>query len=129
MGEAVPQAGWRVLIIEDDPMNRELVTAILEPDGYTVLSAETAPAGIELAISQQPDIILTDVQLPGLSGYEATRQLKADPRTAHIPIVALTAQAMRGEDGRARAAGCDVYLPKPLDAPILREVLARILGT
>jgi CheY-like chemotaxis protein len=117
----------RVLVVEDNPVNLELVTALLDGEGCAVLTAETAPEGIRLAVEAQPDLILMDIQLPGMTGYEATQRLKADPRTASIPIVAVTAQAMRGEEARAQAAGCDAYLTKPLDARSFRETLRRLL--
>ncbi len=117
-------ARQRVLVIEDNPVNLELVTAILEDEDTEILSAETAPAGIALAVREQPQLILMDVQLPGMSGYDAARALKADARTARIPIIALTAHAMRGEAERAQAAGCDAYLAKPLDPAVLRHALS-----
>ena len=117
----------RVLVVEDNPVNLELVTALLEEAGCRILTAETAAAALQLVASERPDLILMDVQLPGMTGYEATRKLKANPTTATIPVVALTAQAMRGDEARARDAGCDAYLTKPLDARALREVMRRFL--
>jgi CheY-like chemotaxis protein len=118
----------RVLVVEDNAVNLELVVALLEHEGCEVLVAETADAGLGLARTGCPDLILMDVQLPGMTGYEATRHLKADPRTAKIPVVALTAQAMRGDEARAAEAGCVGYLTKPLDADSFREVLRRFLS-
>jgi CheY-like chemotaxis protein len=118
---------WRVLVIEDHPVSLELVTELLQQEGCQVLTAETADAGLRLAAAGRPDLILMDLQLPGMTGYEATRQLKADPATAAIPVVALTAQAMRGDDLKAREAGCDGYLTKPLTPHALRETLRRFL--
>lgn len=118
----------RVLVVEDDSVNLELVTALLEGEGCHVLSAGTADQGLRLAATERPDLILMDIQLPGMTGYEATRRLKADPATASIPVVAVTAQAMRGEEARAHAAGCDAYLTKPLYTHALREALRRFLG-
>lgn len=118
----------RVLVVEDNLVNLELMAAILEEEGYEVLSAETAVAGLRLAAGEHPDLILMDIHLPGMTGYEATRKLKADPGTAVIPVVAVTAQAMQGEDAKARAAGCDAYLTKPLDTQGFRETLRRFLG-
>lgn len=117
----------RVLVVEDDPINLELVAALLEQACCKVLLAETAKAGLHLAQAERPDLILMDVQLPGMTGYEATRRLKADPVTAPIPVVALTANAMTGEEARAKAAGCDAFLTKPLERQRLLEVLARFL--
>jgi CheY-like chemotaxis protein len=117
----------RVLVVEDNPVNLELVTALLEEAGCRILTAETAAAALQLVASERPDLILMDVQLPGMTGYEATRQLKADPATAAIPVIAITAQAMRGEEATARAAGCDAYLTKPLETQAFRELLRRFL--
>jgi two-component system cell cycle response regulator DivK len=117
----------RVLVVEDNAVNLELVVALLEQDGREVLVAETAEAGIRIAAEKRPDLILMDLQLPGMTGYEATRKLKADPATAAIPVVALTAQAMRGDEARARAAGCDAPLTKPINARLFREALRRFL--
>jgi CheY-like chemotaxis protein len=117
----------RVLLVEDDPVNRELVLALLEVEACETLVAESADAGLALAREKQPDLILMDVNLPGMSGYEATRQLKVNPATARIPIVALTAYAMKGEDAAAREAGCDGYLAKPLDSRLFRKLLHRFL--
>ena len=117
-----------VLVIEDNPVNLELVVAILELEGYQSLTAETAERGLRLAEAARPDLILMDLHLPGITGYEAARTLKTDPTTAAIPVVALTAQAMRGDEQRAREAGCDAYLTKPLDPEALRATLRRLLG-
>jgi two-component system cell cycle response regulator DivK len=117
----------RVLVIEDNPVNLEVVTAFLEGESCLVLSAGTAEIGLRLAADERPDLILMDLQLPGMTGYEATRKLKADPATASIPVVALTAQAMRGDEARAREAGCDAYLTKPVDMEVFREALRRFL--
>ncbi len=119
---------WRVLVVEDDPVNMELLVALLEQADCEVLRAETADAGLRVAAAERPDLILMDVQLPGMTGYEATRRLKADPATAAVPVVAVTAQAMRGDDARARDAGCDAYLMKPLDTRCFRDILHRFLA-
>jgi CheY-like chemotaxis protein len=105
----------RVLLIEDNLMNMELATDLLEAAGFQVLKAERAEDGIAMAVSEQPGIILMDIALPGMDGLEATRRIKHDARTAQIPIVALTASAMRGDDDRARSAGCCGYIAKPID--------------
>ena len=118
----------RVLVVEDNAVNLELLIALLEQEGCEVLVAETADAGLRLARTAQPALILMDVQLPGMTGYEATRHLKADPATAAIPIVALTALAMQGEEERAKAAGCAGYLTKPLDTRVFRETVRKLLG-
>ena len=103
-----------VLIVEDNPANMALATFLLRSAGHTVLSATDAEAGLTLAREGQPDLILMDIQLPGMDGLEATRQLKQDDRTRDIPVIALTALAMKGDEERIRAAGCDGYIAKPL---------------
>lgn len=118
----------RVLVIEDNPANRELAMAILELDGYQVLTAEEAAQGLRVAATERPDLILMDLHLPGMTGYEATRRLKADPATAVIPVIALTAQVMHGDEQKALDAGCDAYLTKPLDVKRLRASLRPFLA-
>ncbi len=117
----------RVLVVEDNSVNLELVTAILEEAGCEVLYADTAEKCLQIAVTERPDLILMDLQLPGMTGYEATRRLKANAATAAIPVVALTAQAMRGDAEKARAAGCDDYLTKPLRTEVFRETLGRFI--
>ncbi len=117
----------RVLVVEDDPASRELVAALLEQIGCQVMTAATAETGLALAAAERPDLILMDVQLPDLTGYEATRTLKADPATRRIPVVALTARAMPGTETEAWDAGCDGYLTKPLDVQAFRDTLRRFL--
>lgn len=117
----------RVLVVEDNPVNLELAVALLEQEGCEALVAETADVALDLARTRQPNLILMDVQLPGMTGYEATRRLKADPITAAIPVVALTAQAMRGDEALATEAGCAGYLAKPLDRQKFHEMLHRLL--
>jgi len=118
----------RVLVVEDNPVNLELVAALLESEGCGVIVAETADVSLRLAATERPDLILMDIQLPGMNGHDATRRLKADPATAGIPVVALTAHAMRGEEARAREAGFDAFLTKPIDTQAFRETLRRFLG-
>jgi len=108
-------AGERILVVEDNPLNLELVRALLEKLGYAVIVAGTAEEGIECARKAQPHLILMDVNLPGTDGLTATATLKAEPSTKHIPVVALTAHAMKGDDARVLAAGCDGYMSKPID--------------
>ena len=117
----------RVLIIEDNPVNLELVAATLELEGHQIVTAETAKVGLRLAAAEQPDPILMDLHLPGIDECKAARALQADPATTAIPVVAITAQAMRGDEQKAREAGCDAYLTKPVDAHALRETLRRLL--
>ncbi|MCX6916371.1 MAG: response regulator [Verrucomicrobia bacterium] len=105
----------RILVVEDNALNLELVTDLLEANGFEVLPAQTAEEGIELACRCAPDLILMDVSLPGLDGLAATKALRADPETRHLPIIALTAHAMKGDEQVALDAGCDGYLAKPID--------------
>lgn len=118
----------RILVVEDNPVNLELTTALLEQAGCEVLAAGTAEAGLRLARAERPDLVLMDLQLPRMTGYEVTRRLKADPVTAGIPVVALTADAMAVDEARAKAAGCAGYLTKPLEREMLQEVLWRLLA-
>jgi CheY-like chemotaxis protein len=117
----------RVLVIEDDAANLELVAALLEEAGCDVLTAETGEAGIRLAMTERPALILMDLRLPDITGYEATRRLRSDPATAVVPVVALTAHAMQGEEARARAGGFDGYHAKPLEIHAFQETLRRFL--
>jgi two-component system cell cycle response regulator DivK len=103
-----------ILIVEDNPDNMTLTVLLLESKGHTVLSAVDAEAGLTLARDQQPELILMDVQLPGMDGLEATALLKQDLVTRAIPVIALTALAMKGDEERIRAAGCDGYIAKPM---------------
>ena len=104
----------KVLIIEDNAANMTLATFLLQSAGHSVLSATDAETGLTLARSQQPDLVLMDIQLPGMDGLEATALLKGDESTRDIPVIALTALAMKGDEERIRAAGCDGYIGKPL---------------
>jgi two-component system cell cycle response regulator DivK len=103
-----------VLVVEDNPTNMTLATFLLQSAGHTVLSATDAEAGLTLAREQQPNLILMDIQLPGMDGLQATMLLKNDETTRAIPVIALTALAMKGDEARIRAAGCDGYIAKPM---------------
>ena len=103
-----------VLIVEDNRANMTLAVFLLESAGYAVLSATDAEAGLTLARTQAPDLILMDIQLPGMDGLEAIGILKSDDATRAIPVIALTALAMKGDEERIRAAGCDGYIAKPM---------------
>jgi two-component system, cell cycle response regulator DivK len=104
----------RVLVIEDNAANMRLSTFLLEQEGHVVLPATDAEIGLTMARDEQPDLVLMDIQLPGMDGLEATALLKADAVTRAIPVIALTALAMKGDEQRIRAAGCDGYIAKPL---------------
>ena len=104
----------KVLVVEDNPANMTLATFLLKSAGHAVLSATDAETGLTLARTEQPDLILMDIQLPGMDGLQATALLKADAATRAIPVIALTALAMKGDEERIRAAGCDGYIAKPL---------------
>ena len=112
-----------VLVVEDNPANMTLATFLLKSAGYGVLSATNAEAGLALARTEQPDLVLMDIQLPGMDGLEACAILKRNDATRNIPVIALTALAMKGDEERIRAAGCDGYIAKPL---AYREFLATI---
>ena len=104
----------KILIIEDSPTNMKLVSFLMVQSGHDVLEAVNADSGITLAREKQPDLILLDIQLPGMDGLTAARLLKNDPLTRHVPIIAMTAFAMSGDEERFLAAGCDGYIAKPL---------------
>lgn len=117
----------KILVVEDVELNRELIAQLLEDD-YDVLSAGDGKAGISLAQRARPDLILMDLSLPVMDGWEAARRIKADPTLKSIPIIAVSAHAMRGDAEKARQWGCDDYLSKPLDETLLREKLQKYLG-
>ena len=110
-------------MIEDHEENRRILRDLLTHAGYEMLEAVTGEEGVAFAERERPDLILMDIQLPGLDGYEATRRIKADPALSHIPIIAVTSYALSGDDAKARAAGCDAYVTKPLSP---RALLAKI---
>jgi len=117
----------RILVVEDNEANMELATDLLEVAGFEVLQAPTAEIGIELARSQIPDLILMDIGLPGMDGLEATSLLKADATTQAIPILAITSHAMKGDQEKALAAGCDGYIAKPIDTRTFADTVKRFL--
>jgi two-component system cell cycle response regulator DivK len=117
-----------ILIVEDNPANMLLGVFLLQSAGHTVLSAVDAEAGLTLARAEHPDLILMDIQLPGMDGLEATALLKGDDATRAIPVIALTALAMRGDEERIRAAGCDAYVAKPIRYQEFLATVAAQLG-
>ena len=119
----------RILIIEDNAANMKLGVLLLETAGHTVITATDAEAGLTLARAERPDLILMDIQLPGMDGLEATTQLKQDEATRAIPVIALTALAMKGDEERIRAAGCDGYIAKPMRyQDFLATISAHVTG-
>jgi CheY-like chemotaxis protein len=122
----------RILLVEDNEMNRDMLSRRLERKGFEVVIAIDGGQGVEMAKSQAPDLILMDMSLPVLDGWEATRRVKADEATRAIPVIALTAHAMAGDEEKAREAGCDDYDTKPIDLPRLlgkmQELLAKKSG-
>jgi CheY-like chemotaxis protein len=117
----------RILIVDDNPTNLKLVAYLMRANGFAVDTAADADGALAAIRAQRPELILMDVQLPGIDGLELTRRLKADPETRHIKIVAVTAYAMKGDQDRALAAGCDDYVTKPIDTRALPEKIARHL--
>ncbi len=113
----------RILIVEDDELNRDSLRRLLRRRGFEILLAVDGVEGVEVARAEAPDLILMDMSLPGIDGWEATRRLKGDPHTQHIPIVALTAHALAEHRAMSFAAGCDGYLAKPIEP---RDVLAEV---
>jgi two-component system cell cycle response regulator DivK len=113
----------RILVIEDHEENRRIMRDLLTHAGYEMLEAVTGEEGVAMAGTERPDLILMDIQLPGLDGYEATRRIKADPALRGIPIIAVTSYALSGDDVKARVAGCDAYVTKPFSP---RALLAKI---
>jgi CheY-like chemotaxis protein len=118
-----------ILIVEDNLLNLELATDLLTVAGYSIRQARTGEEGLRLARLEPPALILMDLRMPGLDGYATLRALRADPRTARIRIVALTAQAMTGDRETALAAGFDDYISKPIDTQTFSQTVARVLGS
>jgi two-component system cell cycle response regulator DivK len=121
-------ASAHILIVEDNPKNLKLLRDILQFRGYVISAAETGEAGVALARAEQPALILMDIQLPGMDGREATQVLKADTNTRHIPIIALTAFAMKGDRERLLAEGFDGYISKPINIKEIPQVVEQYLS-
>ena len=109
----------RILVIEDNEDNRRIARDLLTSTSYEMIEAVTGEDGIRMAETHRPDLILMDIQLPGLDGYEVTRRIKANPALRHIPIIAVTSYALSGDDVKAFEAGCDAYIAKPYDPMLL----------
>ena len=119
----------KILLVEDNEMNRDMLSRRLERKGYEVVIAVDGQQAIDLAAREKPDLILMDMSLPVIDGWEATRRLKADAQTKQIPIIALTAHAMPEDERKAREAGCNDYDTKPVELPRLLEKMAALLGS
>ena len=117
----------RILVVEDQPDNRQIIRDLLTSAGYQLIEAEDGEAGVRLAQEHRPDLILMDIQLPVLDGYEATRRIKADPELSAIPIIVVTSYALSGDDEKAKAAGCDAYVAKPFSPRHLLATVHRFL--
>lgn len=115
--------GKRILIVEDQEDNRQILRDLLQSAGYDLVEAEDGQAALVAAKAKRPDLVLMDIQLPLMDGYEATRRFKADPDLRSIPIIVVTSYALSGDEGKARAAGCDGYVTKPYSP---RQLLAKI---
>lgn len=119
--------GKRILLIEDNAVNRRLAQFLLKSKGYEVWEVTNAPDAFESLKQRQPDLILMDIQLPGMDGLTATRHLKADPATRDIPVLAVTSYAMKGDEVKAFEAGCSGYVTKPIDKTLFLEAVAKAL--
>jgi two-component system cell cycle response regulator DivK len=117
-----------ILYVEDNCDNRMLIRRILEAEGYRVIEAEDGVQGIERLQSQTPDLVLMDINLPEIDGYEVTKRFKKLPSMDRVPVIAVTANVMKGDREKTLAAGCDGYIPKPIDIDALPDQIARFLG-
>jgi two-component system cell cycle response regulator len=126
-GPKAAMPGEPILVVDDNPANLKLARVLLGSEGYDVRTASDAEEALALLTHFHPEVILMDIQLPGMDGLELTRRLKADPKTRGIAILALTAYAMKGDEERMLAAGCDGYMAKPIDAKRLGEQLAAMI--
>jgi two-component system, cell cycle response regulator DivK len=113
----------RILMIEDTEDNRQILRDLFAGTAYDLIEATDGASGVAMAIANKPDLILMDIQLPVLDGYEATRRIKADAALEHVPIIAVTSYALAGDEAKARAAGCDAYISKPFSP---RQLLAKV---
>ena len=118
----------KILLVEDNEMNRDMLSRRLQRKGFDVVMAVDGQAGVDMASSEGPDVILMDLSLPVIDGWEATRRIKADPATQNIPVIALTAHAMAGDEQKALDAGCDDYDTKPVKLDRLLEKIEKQLG-
>ena len=117
----------KILVVEDNPSNRYLITYILEKNDFEVIVAETGEEGVEKAITEHPDLVLMDIQLPGIDGFEATQQIRASGMNGTLPIIALTSYAMVGDKEKALAMGCTGYIEKPINPDtIIAEIMEHL---
>ena len=119
--------GKRILVIEDQEDNRRILRDLLTSVGYEIIEAVTGEEGVALAETGRPDLILMDIQLPGIDGYEATRRIKAIPALRSIPVIAVTSYALSGDDVKAKEAGCTDYVPKPFSPRALLATIRKYL--
>jgi CheY-like chemotaxis protein len=119
----------KILLVEDNEMNRDMLSRRLTRNGFEIIIAVNGQEGVDLAISAQPDLILMDLSLPVIDGWEATRRVKANPATANIPVIALTAHAMAQDKEKAMAAGCDDFDTKPVELQRLLEKINGLLNS
>ncbi len=117
----------RILVVEDNPQSMRLIEMLLRTKGYTLLKATDGEEAMDIATTQQPDLIIMDIQLPKMSGLEVTRRLRQLPAFSHIPIIALTAYAMKGDKEKFIEAGCNAYVSKPINTRELPKVISEIL--
>ena len=117
----------RILLIEDNAVNRRLAQFLLKSQGYEVWEVTSAPEAFASLKEKRPDLILMDIQLPGMDGLTATKQLKADPTTRDIPVLAVTSYAMKGDEAKAFEAGCSGYVTKPIDKTLFLQTVAKVL--
>jgi len=118
----------RILVVEDNPMNVDMLTRRLQKRGFETLTTQDGASAVEMALTEQPDLILMDLSLPVMDGWEATSRIKADPRTKSIPIIALTAHAVAGDREKGLAAGCDEYETKPVNFASLTSKMRQFLN-
>lgn len=116
-----------ILIVDDHPTNLKLLSFALRARGFTVVTAADAEQALAAIRAEKPKLILMDLQLPGMSGYDLTTQIKHDPATSDVPVIAVTGYAMKGDEERALAAGCDGYITKPVDLTVLRDIVAKLV--
>jgi two-component system cell cycle response regulator DivK len=118
----------RILVVEDTEDNRRIIRDLLTSAGYEMIEAATGEQGVAMAAEHHPDLILMDIQLPVLDGYEATRRIKANPALRHIPVIAVTSYALSGDEERTREAGCDAYVAKPFSPRLLLAKVREFIG-